>query len=162
MIQVIQNRQINEDWLLNDAKLNLKIKRLESFDGFDGKNFFTWNKSFLSGVVSTFLTYFIILVQFKEADPEGTPATNITATNVTKTWKQQSHNCEYLSNLNLIYLVSGASYTASFESVVSNQFTFGSNCIETFNHQIVAGFSPTLRVLVIICSNDTIFCLYNE
>ena len=80
LIQVIQNRQINEDWLLNDAKLNLKIKRLENFDGFDGKNFFTWNKSFLSGVVSTFLTYFIILVQFKEADPEGPPATNVTAT----------------------------------------------------------------------------------
>ena len=85
LISAIEDKQISENWLLDDAKLNLKIKRLETFDGFDGKNFFTWNKSFLSGVVSTFLTYFIILVQFKEADPEGTPATNITATNVTKT-----------------------------------------------------------------------------
>ena len=82
---MIQNRQINEDWLLDDAKLNLKIKHLESFDGFDGKNFFTLNKSFLSGVVSTFLTYFIILVQFKEADPKGPPATNVTETNVAAT-----------------------------------------------------------------------------
>ena len=70
LIKAIHDRQINDNWHLDDTKLNLKIKRLESFDGFDGKNFFTWNKSFLSGVVSTFFTYFIILVQFKQADPD--------------------------------------------------------------------------------------------
>ena len=53
LISAIEEKQINEDWLLDDAKLNLKIKQLESFEGFDGKNFFTWNKSFLTGVVST-------------------------------------------------------------------------------------------------------------
>ena len=74
LIRAIEEKQINEDWLLDDAKLNLKIKQLESFDGFDGKNFFTWNKSFLTGVVSTFFTYFIILVQFKDASPEEPPA----------------------------------------------------------------------------------------
>jgi hypothetical protein len=46
----IENKQINEDWLLDDAKWNLKIKQLECFEGFDGKHFFTWNKSFLTGV----------------------------------------------------------------------------------------------------------------
>ena len=74
LIRAIEEKQINEDWLLDDAKLNLKIKQLEGFDGFDGKNFFTWNKSFLTGVVSTFFTYFIILVQFKDASPEEPPA----------------------------------------------------------------------------------------
>ena len=74
LIRAIEEKQINEDWLLDDAKLNLKIKQLEGFDGFDGKNFFTWNKSFLTGVVSTFFTYFIILVQFKDASPEERPA----------------------------------------------------------------------------------------
>ena len=69
LIKVIEDKQINENWLLDDAKLNLKIKRLERFKGFDGKNFFTWNKSFITTIISTFLTYFIILIQFKESEP---------------------------------------------------------------------------------------------
>ena len=69
LIKMIQNRQMDEDWYLNDFKLNLKIKQLENFNGFDGKNFFTWNKSFWTAVITNFLTYFIILVQFKETDP---------------------------------------------------------------------------------------------
>ena len=74
LINAIEDKQINEGWLLNDAKWNLKIKKLENFEGFDGKHFFAWNKSFLTRVVSTFFTYFIILVQFKDASPEEPPA----------------------------------------------------------------------------------------
>ena len=70
LIKVIENKQINEDWMLGDAKLNMKVKQLEKYDGFDGKNFFTWNKSFITTIISTFLTYFIILIQFKDAEPE--------------------------------------------------------------------------------------------
>ena len=71
LIKAIEDKQIKENWLLDDAKLNLKVKQLENFDGFDGKNFFTWNKSFWTTVIANFLTYFIILVQFKETDPDG-------------------------------------------------------------------------------------------
>ena len=70
LIKAIEYRQINEGWMLGDAKLNMKVKQLERYDGFDGKNFFTWNKSFITTIISTFLTYFIILIQFKDAEPE--------------------------------------------------------------------------------------------
>ena len=78
LIKAIHTKQINENWYLNDTKLNLKIKQLENFNGFDGKNFFTWNKSFWTTVIANFLTYFIILVQFKETDPDGNQKPNKT------------------------------------------------------------------------------------
>ena len=40
-------------------------RKLEAFKGFDGSGFFTLNKEFLSGVAANFLTYLIVLVQFK-------------------------------------------------------------------------------------------------
>ena len=74
LISAIEDKQTSEDWLLDDAKWNLKIKQLENFEGFDGKHFFTWNKSFFIFFLSTFFTYFIILVQFKDVSPEEPPA----------------------------------------------------------------------------------------
>ena len=71
LIKTIEDRQMNENWMLDDPKMNIKIKRLEKFEGFDGKNFFTWNKSFMTTIISTFLTYFIILIQFKESGPSS-------------------------------------------------------------------------------------------
>ena len=69
LIKTIEDKQMNENWMLDDPKMIIKIKRLEKFEGFDGKNFFTWNKSFMTTIISTFLTYFIILIQFKEWGP---------------------------------------------------------------------------------------------
>ena len=40
-------------------------RKLEAFKGFDGSGFFTLNREFLSGVAANFLTYLIVLVQFK-------------------------------------------------------------------------------------------------
>ena len=40
-------------------------RNLEAFKGFDGSGFFTLNKEFLSGVAANFITYLIVLIQFK-------------------------------------------------------------------------------------------------
>ena len=39
LLSAIEDKQTSEYWLLDDAKWNLKIKQLESFEGFDGKHF---------------------------------------------------------------------------------------------------------------------------
>ena len=41
------------------------IENLDEFQGFDAEGYFTLGKSFLSSVVTNFLTYLIILIQLK-------------------------------------------------------------------------------------------------
>ena len=57
---------------------------LSNFHGFSGNGFFVLNRPFLSSVVSNFLTYFIILMQFRMSeDPTKYLTGTVPLTNVT-------------------------------------------------------------------------------
>ena len=44
---------------------------LEEFKGFNAKGFFTLNHSLLTGMTANFVTYLVILVQFKQTEPSA-------------------------------------------------------------------------------------------
>ena len=44
---------------------------LEEFKGFHAKGFFTLNHSLLTGMTANFVTYLVILVQFKQSEPSA-------------------------------------------------------------------------------------------
>ena len=46
----------------------LLVKKLESFNGFDAGGLFKLNKSILSGITANFITYVIVLIQFKTSE----------------------------------------------------------------------------------------------
>ena len=47
-----------------DEKNSLYLQ-LDGFKGFNGENYFTVNNSMITGMVANFVTYLIVLVQFK-------------------------------------------------------------------------------------------------
>ena len=57
-VRVLENIQ-------NCPKLDFLMKRLQAFQGFSANDYFYLNKPLLTGILANFVTYFIILVQFK-------------------------------------------------------------------------------------------------
>ena len=53
----------------------ITIQRINSFEGFDGYGFFTLGRSHLTSVVSNFITFIIVLIQFKQSGVWMTPPT---------------------------------------------------------------------------------------
>ena len=49
----------------DESDLNAICNELSDFKGFHGKDFFTVNNSLITGMVSNFVTYLIILIEFK-------------------------------------------------------------------------------------------------
>ena len=44
------------------------VTLLDEFRGFDAKGYFTLNHSLLTGMTASFVTYMVILVQFKQSE----------------------------------------------------------------------------------------------
>ena len=55
-------RITDENWKV------IAIQRINSFEGFNGHGFFTLGKSHLTSVVSNFITFMIVLIQFKQSE----------------------------------------------------------------------------------------------
>ena len=55
----------NGQWESTSFVKEIVIEDLREFRGFEGAGYFTLGKSFLSSIVTNFLTYFIILIQLK-------------------------------------------------------------------------------------------------
>ena len=53
---------INENWQ------SIMIERINSFEGFDAYGFFTLGKPHLTSVAANFITFIIVLIQFKIAE----------------------------------------------------------------------------------------------
>ena len=47
-----------------DEKISLYLQ-LDGFKGFNAKNYFTVNNSLITGMIANFVTYLIVLIQFK-------------------------------------------------------------------------------------------------
>jgi len=63
-----ENRIIDGEFQNVTKEQNLIIKHFEEFKGFDGYGYFHLSKSLLTGVVSNFVTYLIVLIQFKVSE----------------------------------------------------------------------------------------------
>ena len=50
------------------AQSEAVITLLDEFKGFDAKGYFTLNHSLLTGMTANFVTYLVILVQFKQSE----------------------------------------------------------------------------------------------
>ncbi len=61
------------------------VHYLTSLNGFSAQNYFTVNKELLTAIMSNFVTYLIILLQFRVGENSSTsnPTTNSTCTNDT-------------------------------------------------------------------------------
>ena len=60
--------QIVDNWLNgDDKKIQYLMRNIKNFQGIEGRKYFTLNKSFITGLITNFLTYFIILVQLKQS-----------------------------------------------------------------------------------------------
>ena len=55
-------RITDENWKV------IAIQRINSFEGFNGHGFFTLGRSHLTSVVSNFITFMIVLIQFKQSE----------------------------------------------------------------------------------------------
>ena len=58
---------ISESQITNENWKVITIQRINSFEGFDGYGFFTLGRSHLTSVVSNFITFIIVLIQFKQS-----------------------------------------------------------------------------------------------
>ena len=58
---ISEARITDENWKV------ITIQRINSFEGFDGYGFFTLGRSHLTSVVSNFITFIIVLIQFKQS-----------------------------------------------------------------------------------------------
>ena len=47
----------------------IAIQRINSFQGFEAAGFFTLGRSHLTSVVANFITFIIVLIQFKQSEP---------------------------------------------------------------------------------------------
>ena len=70
---ISEARITDENWKV------ITIQRINSFQGFDGHGFFTLGRSHLTSVVSNFITFIIVLIQFQQ--PGGNLTEDIVATN---------------------------------------------------------------------------------
>ena len=58
---------ISESQITDENWKVITIQRINSFEGFDGYGFFTLGRSHLTSVVSNFITFIIVLIQFKQS-----------------------------------------------------------------------------------------------
>ena len=65
LMDKIENARIIEKWSNDCATLNYGLKRLQAFQGFSGGDYFYLNKPLITGIAANFVTYFIVLVQFR-------------------------------------------------------------------------------------------------
>ena len=66
---------ISESQITDENWKVITIQRINSFEGFDGYGFFTLGRSHLTSVVSNFITFIIVLIQFKQSGVWMTPPT---------------------------------------------------------------------------------------
>ena len=72
---------ISEAQITDEKWQAITIQKINSFQGFDGHGFFTLGRSHLTSVVSNFITFIIILIQFKQSG--GNQTEDIVATTTT-------------------------------------------------------------------------------
>ena len=65
LLDEIETTRVLEKWPMDCPALHYLLKRLQAFQGFSANDYFYLNKPLLTGIVANFVTYFIILVQFK-------------------------------------------------------------------------------------------------
>ena len=58
---------ISEAQITDEKWQVITIQKINSFEGFDGHGFFTLGRSHLTSVVSNFITFIIVLIQFKQS-----------------------------------------------------------------------------------------------
>ena len=58
---------ISEAQITDEKWQVITIQRINSFEGFDGYEFFTLGRSHLTSVVSNFITFIIVLIQFNQS-----------------------------------------------------------------------------------------------
>ena len=58
-----------------DAKHSLYLQ-LDGFKGYSGENYFTVNYSMITGMIANFVTYLIVLIQFKITETSSNPIGN--------------------------------------------------------------------------------------
>ena len=63
-VQILKDKLLTLDWSQNQNKLAI-AHLLDSFKGFDCNGFFSLGRPLLTSVTSNFVTYLIILIQFK-------------------------------------------------------------------------------------------------
>ena len=72
-------KEMNETEFV-DEKHSLYLQ-LHGFKGFNGENYFTVNNSMITGMIANFVTYLIVLIQFKvteiSSDVKGRNVTKI-------------------------------------------------------------------------------------
>ena len=71
---------ISEAQITDEKWQVITIQKINSFQGFDGHGFFTLGRSHLTSVVSNFITFIIILIQFKQSGGNQTEDTVATTT----------------------------------------------------------------------------------
>ena len=59
---------ISEAEISNERWQAITIQRINSFEGFDAHGFFTLGRPHLTSVVANFITYIIVLIQFKQSE----------------------------------------------------------------------------------------------
>ena len=59
---------ISEAEISNEKWQAITIQRINSFEGFDAHGFFTLGRPHLTSVVANFITYIIVLIQFKQSE----------------------------------------------------------------------------------------------
>ena len=67
-MQVQGLKKIILDIQFQTGKSEAVIALLDEFKGFDAKGYFTLNHSLLTGMTANFVTYLVILVQFKQSE----------------------------------------------------------------------------------------------
>ena len=65
LLEEIESTRVLEKWPMDCPALHYLMKRLQSFQGFSANDYFYLNKPLITGILANFVTYFIILVQFK-------------------------------------------------------------------------------------------------
>ena len=67
-------KDMNETQFI-DEKHSLYLQ-LDGFKGYNGENYFTVNNSMISGMIANFVTYLIVLIQFKITETSSNPMGN--------------------------------------------------------------------------------------
>ena len=68
----------------NTGQVDAVLALLDQFQGFDGHDFFTLNHSLVTGMTANFVTYLVILVQFKQSESGGEERNSIPFCNCTE------------------------------------------------------------------------------
>ena len=59
-----------------DEKNSLYLQ-LDGFKGFNGENYFIVNNSMITGMIANFVTYLIVLIQFKQSEIVQTETSSV-------------------------------------------------------------------------------------